>query len=193
MSPYDRAMAETTKVAAQEVPVTATAIVDLLNSRAYTIHADKLDNAGSVGEILRPFGQRDEDASPRRLELVRAMREDLMRLVVAQDPADDAQNWAAFTGRTSAAAFRQDFSTPGEVRLRQVAGDPVIGAITLAVAELVTTDRWSRLRMCANDECRAVFYDTTRSRTRRWHSYEVCGNRTNVAAYRARKPTSSAE
>ncbi|MCU1658127.1 MAG: zinc finger protein [Pseudonocardiales bacterium] len=27
---------------------------------------------------------------------------------------------------------------------------------------------------------------STRSRTRRWHSYEMCGNRTNVAAHRAR-------
>ncbi len=35
-------------------------------------------------------------------------------------------------------------------------------------------------------ECDEVFYDTTRSRTRRWHSYESCGNRANVSAYRAR-------
>jgi predicted RNA-binding Zn ribbon-like protein len=30
-------------------------------------------------------------------------------------------------------------------------------------------------------------YDTTRSRTQRWHSYELCGNRANVAAFRARE------
>ncbi|WIX80405.1 CGNR zinc finger domain-containing protein [Amycolatopsis carbonis] len=29
--------------------------------------------------------------------------------------------------------------------------------------------------------------DTTRSHTRRWHSYELCGNRANVASHRARK------
>lgn len=184
-------MPETTKAPAQEVPVTAAAIVDLLNSRAYGIHADKLDDAERAREILRPFGQGEEDASPQRLELVRAVRADLMRLVDAQDPADDAQDWAAFTGRTSGTAFRQDFSTPGQVRLKQVGGDPVIGGLTVAVAELVTTGRWARLRICANDECRMVFYDTTRSRTRRWHSYEICGNRTNVAAYRARKPAGS--
>jgi predicted RNA-binding Zn ribbon-like protein len=184
-------MPETTKAPAQEVPVTAAAVVDLLNSRAYAIHADKLDDAELVRKILRPFGQGDEDPSPQRLELVRGVRADLMRLAVAQDPADNAQDWAAFTGRISAAAFQQDFSTPGEVRLRQVAGDPVVGGITLAVSELIADGMWPRLRICANDECRMVFYDTTRSRTRRWHSYEICGNRTNVAAYRARKPTGS--
>jgi predicted RNA-binding Zn ribbon-like protein len=182
-------MPETTK--APEVPVTAAAIVDLLNSRAYATHADKLEDAGLGKEPLRPFGQGDEAVSPQRLELVRAVRADLMRLVAAQDPADNAQDWAAFTGRTSAMAFRQDFSAPGQVRLKQIAGDPVVGGITVAVAELVTTGMWPRLRICANDVCRMVFYDTTRSRTRRWHSYEICGNRTNVAAYRARKPVGS--
>ncbi|MGW2939463.1 CGNR zinc finger domain-containing protein [Streptomyces sp. NPDC001156] len=29
-------------------------------------------------------------------------------------------------------------------------------------------------------------------RTQRWHSYETCGNRNNVAAYRARRKASSA-
>jgi len=49
-------------------------------------------------------------------------------------------------------AFRQDFSAPGRVSLRQAAGDPVVGAITLAVAELVTAGTWPRLRICANDD-----------------------------------------
>jgi predicted RNA-binding Zn ribbon-like protein len=72
------------------------------------------------------------------------------------------------------------------VGLRQVTGDPVVGRIVQDVATLITTGNWSRLRYCANEVGGAVFYDTTRSRTRRWHSYEYCGNRTNVAAYRAR-------
>ncbi|MEO3748322.1 CGNR zinc finger domain-containing protein [Plantactinospora sp. B5E13] len=70
--------------------------------------------------------------------------------------------------------------------LHQVTGDPVIGGITLAVAELVAAGTWSRIRTCANEQCQHVFYDTTRSRTQRWHSYEMGGNRANVAAYRAR-------
>jgi predicted RNA-binding Zn ribbon-like protein len=53
----------------------------------------------------------------------------------------------------------------------------------LAVPSLIGDRSWSRLRVCANGSCRKVCYDTTRSRTQRWHSYEVCGT---VAAYRAR-------
>ncbi|WP_414711145.1 CGNR zinc finger domain-containing protein [Pseudonocardia sp.] len=41
-----------------------------------------------------------------------------------------------------------------------------------------------RLRRCANPVCDIAFYDGTRSRTQRWHSYARGGNRCNVAAYR---------
>jgi hypothetical protein len=168
------------------VPASAAAVVDLLNSRAYAGLADKLDSPEPAAAVLRPFGQEDGLPSPQRLDLVRAVRSDLLNLVGAHDPADAAGDWAALTGRTASITFRQDFSTPGQVELRQVTGDPVVGRITRDVAALVAAGNWSRLRFCANDECSEVFYDNTRSRTRRWHSYEYCGNRTNVAAYRAR-------
>jgi predicted RNA-binding Zn ribbon-like protein len=168
------------------VPAHAAAVVDLLNSRAYADLADKLDTAESAAEILRPFGQQDGVPAQQRLDLVRAVRSDLLNLMDARDTSDAAGNWAAFTGRTTSITFQQDFSTPGQVGLRQVTGDPVVGRIIEDVATLITAGNWSRLRFCANEVCRAVFYDTTRSRTRRWHSYEYCGNRTNVAAYRAR-------
>jgi predicted RNA-binding Zn ribbon-like protein len=32
-----------------------------------------------------------------------------------------------------------------------------------------------RLRRCARPECDLLFYDTTRSRTRRWHAEDPCG------------------
>lgn len=57
----------------------------------------------------------------------------------------------------------------------------------MRLPESIWTVDQQRIRVCANDGCRAVFYDTTRSRTQRWHSYELCGNRANVAAFRARE------
>jgi hypothetical protein len=168
------------------VPTHARAVADLLNSRAYADLADKLDNPGQAAKVLAPFGRPDEVASARRLDLVRAVRADLLKLVAADDPADAAGDWAAFTGRTSSITFRQDFGTPGQVGLRQATGDPVVGRIVQDVSAIVGEGNWSRLKFCANDVCREVFYDTTRNRGRRWHSYEYCGNRTNVAAYRAR-------
>jgi predicted RNA-binding Zn ribbon-like protein len=82
--------------------------------------------------------------------------------------------------------LRQGFSSSGKVQLHQVGGDPVLGSINLAVAELLADGTWSRIRICDDEHCRHAFYDTTRSRTQRRHSYEICGNRSNVAAYRNR-------
>jgi predicted RNA-binding Zn ribbon-like protein len=42
-----------------------------------------------------------------------------------------------------------------------------------------------RLKRCANPDCRVAFYDTTRSRTRRWCDGAVCGNRVRVRRHRS--------
>jgi predicted RNA-binding Zn ribbon-like protein len=175
--------------ASPQIPEPAVAIVGLLNSRAHAIHPDTLDDAETATGVLRRFGHLEGAPAAQRMEQVRALREDLMAVLHADAVNDDEavrQAWADFTARTSMAVFQQDFSTPGRVRLRQTLGDPVVGRIALDVADLVSAGSWSRLRACANETCRSVFYDVTRSRTQRWHSYEICGNRANVAAYRSR-------
>lgn len=165
----------------------AAAVVGLLNSRAHAHLRDKLDTPESASIVLRPFGEPNGRPSALRLEFVRAVRTDLLDLVNADDPDAAADAWASFSGRVASITFQQNFSLPGQVLLEQITGDPVVGCITQAVSTLIAEGNWSRLRSCANPECREIFYDTTRSRTRRWHSYETCGNRTNVAAYRSRE------
>jgi predicted RNA-binding Zn ribbon-like protein len=44
-----------------------------------------------------------------------------------------------------------------------------------------------RLRRCARPECDLLFYDTTRSRTRRWHAEDPCGWRQRQRVHRARQ------
>lgn len=57
-----------------------------------------------------------------------------------------------------------------------------------AGASLLVSEFADRLRRCANhDTCVLVFLDTSRSRTRRWCSMELCGNRSKVAAHGARR------
>ncbi|WP_143059852.1 CGNR zinc finger domain-containing protein [Streptomyces melanosporofaciens] len=184
-------MAREESDSARRIPATAAAMVDLLNSRPHGPgFPDTLQTPETASAVLRPFGQpAAEVPSPQRIAKVRGLRTTLMDIASAPDSAEAAPGWAQLAERASAVTLRQDFSEPGTVRLRQVGGDPVVGGITLAVAELVSDGTWPRLRICANELCSHVFYDTTRSRTQRWHSYEVCGNKSNVAAYRARRKT----
>ncbi|ODU01588.1 MAG: hypothetical protein ABS81_20335 [Pseudonocardia sp. SCN 72-86] len=56
-----------------------------------------------------------------------------------------------------------------------------------AGAALIVGGKASLLRRCANhDTCVLMFLDTSRSKTRRWCSMELCGNRSKVAAHAAR-------
>ena len=44
-----------------------------------------------------------------------------------------------------------------------------------------------RLRRCARPECDLLFYDTTRSRTRRWHAEDPCGWRERQRVHRTQQ------
>jgi predicted RNA-binding Zn ribbon-like protein len=68
-------------------------------------------------------------------------------------------------------------------------GDPIDDALARLcdplVTELTNGDP-ERIRICANDTCRWVFFDTSRTGRRRWCDMATCGNRAKAARHRAR-------
>jgi predicted RNA-binding Zn ribbon-like protein len=56
----------------------------------------------------------------------------------------------------------------------------------MALVDVIRTDERERLRTCAADDCDDVVIDLSKNRSRRYCD-SGCGNRANVAAYRARK------
>jgi predicted RNA-binding Zn ribbon-like protein len=70
---------------------------------------------------------------------------------------------------------------------------PAAGGVKGALAHLVAEatiarikGTWTRLKICPADDCLWAFYDTSRNRSKRWCSMEVCGNRNKVRAFRDR-------
>ena len=66
-------------------------------------------------------------------------------------------------------------------------GDPVEGALARlveSIAREVSQGHPERIRVCANEECRWVFHDTSRSGRRKWCGMSTCGNRAKVARHR---------
>lgn len=61
-----------------------------------------------------------------------------------------------------------------------------LAEIAAAAARARIKGSWRRLKICPADDCRWAFYDTSRNRSRRWCSMEVCGNRNKVRAFRDR-------
>jgi predicted RNA-binding Zn ribbon-like protein len=67
--------------------------------------------------------------------------------------------------------------------------DDALAGLSVVVAELydgATQGRLDRLKMCAAEECRRVFYDRSKPATRRWCMSTLCGNRIKTRTYRAR-------
>lgn len=59
----------------------------------------------------------------------------------------------------------------------------------MAFLELVRADDWSRLKVCAAEDCNDVLVDLSKNRSKRYCADGNCGNRAAVAAYRARRRT----
>jgi predicted RNA-binding Zn ribbon-like protein len=64
--------------------------------------------------------------------------------------------------------------------------DWLLAAIARSAAEIIAEGPSARLRICSNPSCGLLFYDTSRTRRRRWCAMSRCGNRHKVAAFSRR-------
>ena len=68
-------------------------------------------------------------------------------------------------------------------------GDPIDDALanlSEPIVREIAGGRPERLRACADDTCRWVFYDDSRTGRRRWCDMSSCGNKAKAARHRAR-------
>jgi predicted RNA-binding Zn ribbon-like protein len=67
--------------------------------------------------------------------------------------------------------------------------EDALAGLSVVVAELYNgsiNGTLDRLKMCAAEECRRVFFDRSKPATRRWCMSTLCGNRIKTRTYRAR-------
>jgi predicted RNA-binding Zn ribbon-like protein len=78
----------------------------------------------------------------------------------------------------------------GRPRRRLVWTDgSMAAALARRLVEELSTVEPDRFRCCARPGCDLLFYDTTRSRTRRWHAEDPCGWRERQRVHRTRPST----
>jgi predicted RNA-binding Zn ribbon-like protein len=82
--------------------------------------------------------------------------------------------------------FHQDGVWRLEFVAREGGLDWLLAAIARSAAELIAEGPTARLRACSNPSCGLFFYDTSRTRGRRWCSMARCGNRHKVAVFSRR-------
>lgn len=75
-------------------------------------------------------------------------------------------------------------------------GDETADALGVIAGDAITLlagERPGRWALCASPTCRAAFFDTSRSRSRRWCEMNTCGNKEKKARFNAAHPTSAQE
>jgi predicted RNA-binding Zn ribbon-like protein len=150
------------------------------------LHEDALRDRLASAHADRAAGDRDLA----RLARTRAAMRELTDATVERRPPDSRQldriNRALRTPYTYVLVPAAD----GVSLDHRHEGDPLEGAMARlveSIAREVSQGRPDRLRVCANDECRWVFLDTSRSGRRKWCDMSTCGNRAKVARHRERR------
>jgi predicted RNA-binding Zn ribbon-like protein len=65
--------------------------------------------------------------------------------------------------------------------------DSPLWPIARQAAELLVTEQRRRVHECAADDCRWLFLDTSKNRSRRWCDMKSCGNRAKVRSFYERQ------
>lgn len=68
--------------------------------------------------------------------------------------------------------------------------DDVLARIAEPIVREIGSGHDDRVRICANDTCRWIFYDESRSGRRRWCDMATCGNRAKARRHRERQKSS---
>ncbi|WP_458760466.1 CGNR zinc finger domain-containing protein [Afipia sp. TerB] len=150
--------------------------------------ANSSDLAGWMAErkLLPPGGKITAPMLAEALELRAALRAYLQR-----DPEkrSDKETLRALNRAMGKFPLLAEAGADGAMILRGARKDALSG-LSVVVGELLRgsdNGTLDRLKMCASDECRRVFYDRSKPGTRRWCVSTLCGNREKTRAYRARQ------
>lgn len=162
------------------------AVVDLLNTldqrtflRLGTVHQAG-DRLTTVEALEGWFGEHDlpSTASPADLDAARTLRDGLRAALLGDHAVGDT---------LTRFPLRLGHEEPDGLRLVADTGSSNLDALVETAATAVADGRWKRLKLCASEDCRWAYLDTSRSGGGRWCSMETCGNRHKTRAYRQRR------
>ena len=170
-----------------------------LDVRHFTHHGvphpqgDELTNARELAAWMSQRGLSSAGAkiTPAMLATALELRT-LVRDYLQYDPLERSRNKDAV--RTLNRALKSfpmvvAAGDDGGMVLRTAREDALAG-LSPVVAEFYDGSRngtLARLKMCASDECRRVFFDRSKPSTRRWCMSSLCGNRMKTRSYRERQ------
>jgi predicted RNA-binding Zn ribbon-like protein len=161
---------------------------------------ERIPTPRRLADWLAVSGLAVDSCTDAQLERARELRESIHAAATAaaiQEPlpasAVEVINDYSVQGRAAA------ILTPeGKRRWQLSSRSSVEDALSVIAADaisIISGERDGKLALCASPTCRAAFFDTSQSRTRKWCEMNTCGNRQKKARFMAnqRKTRGSAE
>ncbi|MFD4834460.1 CGNR zinc finger domain-containing protein [Streptomyces uncialis] len=179
--------------------VLATSFTGTLSERHGTA-VERIPTPDRLVDWLRVYDLAVASCTSAQLDLARELRESVHAAATAAAlqealPASAVQviNDRSAQGRAAAV-----LTPEGKRRWRLSSASCVedaLGVIAADAISVIAGERDGKLALCASPTCLAAFFDTSRSRTRRWCDMNTCGNRQKKARFNAnqRKDPASAE
>jgi predicted RNA-binding Zn ribbon-like protein len=178
--------------------VLATSFTGTLSER-HGNAVERIPTPHRLVDWLAVYGLAVNSCTPAQLDLARELRESIHAAATAAAigaalPAAAVQviNARSVQGRAAAVL------TPEGERRWQLSSasrvEDALGVIAADAISIIAGERDGKLALCASPTCRAAFFDTSQSRTRKWCDMNTCGNRQKKARFNAgrRKNTASA-
>jgi predicted RNA-binding Zn ribbon-like protein len=152
---------------------------------------DELENAAALGDWMERNGLNKAGKVPSAatFEAALALRS-AVRDYLERAPEDRRRVTAVSAALDRAMEDLPLRVTAGRhgLKLAPLGGDAMAG-LSAVIAELYAgsaSGELDRLKMCASDECKRVFFDRSKPGTRRWCLSTLCGNREKTRTYRER-------
>jgi predicted RNA-binding Zn ribbon-like protein len=168
----------------------------LVNTRRAGV--DTLETVADLDAFLQVVSMSGERLRTQaEVDAVREVRERLRALWAAGDRAEAAALVNAILRDTATTPYLTKHDAL-DWHLHMTEQDaPLANRIgaeaAMGLLDLIRTDNLGRLKTCAADDCDAVLVDLSRNSSKRYCDTGNCGNRANVAAYRARRREAGSE
>ncbi|MFW0785253.1 ABATE domain-containing protein [Gordonia sp. CPCC 206044] len=171
--------------------VLATSFTGTLSERCGT-PVERIPTPARLVDWLDIYGLTVETCTQAQLELAWQLRESIhaTATAVAVGGALPSSAVEVINDRSARGRATAELTADGDLRWRlrsDTAVEDALGVIAADAIGILSGTRDGRLALCASPTCRAAFFDTSRSRSRRWCDMSTCGNREKKARFNAQQ------
>ncbi|NMO04864.1 hypothetical protein HH308_26925 [Gordonia sp. TBRC 11910] len=156
-------------------------------------HGDQVERIPTPHRLedwLALHGLTVASCTPGQLDLAHELRESIHAAATARATSAPLPATAVrlINDRSAAGRAAAVLTSAGarEWRLTSTTGvEDALGVIAADAISLIAGERAGHLALCASPTCRAAFFDTSQSHTRKWCDMNTCGNRQKKSRFNA--------